>query len=92
MWKIGSKQEKYVAYKILVRGEQKTKSRRAEEGQCMYVCMATSLDSVAKEGLMEKMTFGQGVAGGDWVLEIPEKDHSQQGKSKGKGQDEEMNR
>lgn len=42
----------------------------------MYVCMATSLDSVAKEGLMEKMTFGQGVAGGDWVLEIPEKDHS----------------
>lgn len=42
----------------------------------MYVCMATSLDSVAKEGLMEKMTFGQGVEGGDWVLEIPEKDHS----------------
>lgn len=54
--------------------------------------MATTLDSVAKEGLVEKMTCEQEVEGGDWVMEIPEKDHFQQGKSKGKGHDEEMSR
>ena len=34
--------------------------------------VATSLDSVAKEGLMEKVTFQKRVGRDEWVMEIPE--------------------
>lgn len=38
------------------------------------------------------MTFEQEIGGGDWAMEIPGEKHSRQGKSKGKGHDEEMSR
>lgn len=38
------------------------------------------------------MTSEQGIGGGDWAMEIPREKPSWQGKSKGKGHDEEMSR
>lgn len=34
--------------------------------------VATSLDRVAKEGLMEKVTFQKRVGRDEWVMKIPE--------------------
>lgn len=50
--------------------------------------VATSLDSVAKEGLMEKVTFQKRVGRDEWVMEIPEERAFQQWNSKGEGLDE----
>lgn len=47
-WKAGNKEEIYVVYEIIICTKDKTKSRR-RQGGC--VCVATSLDGVAKEGL-----------------------------------------
>lgn len=48
MWKTGNKEEKYIVYEIMICTREKTKSRRREGG---WVCVATSLDSVDKEGM-----------------------------------------
>ena len=50
--------------------------------------VATSLDSVAKEGLMEKVTFQKRVGRDEWVMEIPEERAFPQWNSKGEGLDE----
>lgn len=62
--------------------------KQSQEGSgrvCVCVCAATSLDSVAKEGLVEKVTFEKRVRRDEWVMEIPRKEHSRQGNSKGEG-------
>lgn len=48
----------------------KNKAKGEKEG-CESVC-GNSLDSVAKEGLMEKVTFQKSVGRDEWVMEIPE--------------------
>ena len=55
----------------------------------MSLCACgNSLDSVAKEGLMEKVTFQKRVGRDEWVMEIPEERAFQQWNSKGEGLDE----
>lgn len=49
----------------------KTKPRGKRKGVSLCAC-GNSLDSVAKEGLMEKVTFQKRVGRDEWVMEIPE--------------------